>query len=365
MKCFKWLAALFLLPMALGAQTTPAPPARATVPPAGASLSSTSAVAAPVSAAAPSAASGPKIYCAHPKFDFHNVDEGPDIIHEFHFRNVGKSTLVISDVHTSCGCTAAVEDKKQVVPGGIGTIKATYHTQGRPGHATKVITITSNDPVNPSFQMQLDMTVVREVDIQPERAYFYGLKHETTQTNSVKILGKPHRLLHILSAQSSSGKVSVVFTPYVDQAAHRYGADLEITAPVTLPIGEFSDSIEVKTDDLKKPSLEIPVQGEVVGRVQYSPKTVYFGAKQLQPSYVQFTVASPQGFAIRGVSSQKHLIRPDVKKTTSPDGTDSYSIEIYCVQNLPANSDGEDELDVITNDAEQPVIKIPVTLARQ
>ena len=358
MKCFKWLAALFLLPMALGAQTTP-------VPPAGASLSSTAVVAAPVSAAAPSAASGPKIYCAHPKFDFHNVDEGPDIIHEFHFRNVGKSTLVISDVHTSCGCTAAVEDKKQVPPGAIGTIKATYHTQGRPGHATKIITITSNDPVNPSFQMQLDMTVVWEVDVQPERAYFYGLKHETTQTNSVKILGKPHHLLHILSAQSANGKVSVVFAPYVDQAAHRYGADLEITAPVTLPIGEFSDNIEIKTDDLKKPSLEIPVQGEVVGRVQYSPKTVYFGAKQLQPSYVQFTVASPQGFSIRSVSSLKHLIRPDVKKITSPDGTDSFSIEIYCVQNLPANSDGEDELDVTTNDTEQPMIKIPVTLARQ
>jgi hypothetical protein len=50
---------------------------------------------------------------------------------------------------------------------------------------------------------------------------------------------------------------------------------------------------------------------------------------------------------------------------TSPDGTDGYSIEVYCVQNLPANSNGEDELDVMTNDTEQPVIKIPVTLARQ
>jgi hypothetical protein len=362
MKRFQWLAVLLLLPVALGAQT-------AAVPLAGTTPSSTGVMAAPVAGAVstiptPMPVSGPKIYCARPKFDFHNVDEGPDIIHEFHFRNVGKSTLVISDVHTSCGCTAAVEDKKQVPPGAIGTIKATYHTQGRPGHATKIITINSNDPVNPSFQMQLDMTVVRDIDIQPERAYFYGLKHGSSQTNSIKILGKPHMLLHILSAQSTSGKVTIVLTPYVDKAAHRYGADLEVTAPTTLPIGEFSDSLDVKTDNPKKPDIQIPVQGEVVGRVQYSPKTVYFGAKQLQPSYVQFTVNPPQGFAIRSVSSLKHLVKPDVKKMTALDGTDSYSIEIYCLQNLPANSDGQDELDIATNDAEQPEIKIPVTLAR-
>ena len=99
-------------------------------------------------------------------------------------------------------------------------------------------------------------------------------------------------------------------------------------------------------------------------RVASPTKTVYFGAKQLQPSYVQFTVNPPQGFVIRSVSSKKHLVKPDVKKMTALDGTDSYSIEVYCVQNLPANSDGQDELDIATNDTEQPEIKIPVTLAR-
>ncbi len=359
MRRFQWWMVFFLFPASLGAQTAAVLPV---VTP-GALLTPTSAAAGEPTPAVPTAA--PKIYCAHPKFDFHNVDEGGDIIHEFHFRNVGKSTLVISDVHTSCGCTAAVEDKKQVPPGGLGTIKATYHTQGRPGHATKIITITSNDPVNPSFQMQLDMTVVREVDVQPERSYFYGLKHGTSQTNQVIIMGKPHKLLHVLSAKSSAGTVTVALTPYVDKAAHRYGATLSVTVPSTLPIGEFSDSVSVTTDDPKKADIEVPIQGEVIGRVQFNPKNLYFSAHQQQPSYVQFTVNPPQGFAIRSVSSAKHLIRPDVKKTTSPDGIDSYSIEVYAVQSLPANSDGTDTLIVETNDAEQPKIVIPATLAKQ
>ncbi|HVM31860.1 MAG TPA: DUF1573 domain-containing protein [bacterium] len=356
MKRLQWWTVFFLFPAGLHAQ----PAAVSPIVTPGALLTP-SAVASPVV----SAANGPKLYCAHPKFDFHNVDEGPDIVHEFHFRNLGKSTLVISEVHTSCGCTAAVEDKKQVPPGGVGTIKATYHTQGRPGHATKIITVTSNDPVNPSFQMQLDMTVIREIDVQPERSYFYGLKHNTSQTNTVNILGKPHKLLHVLSAQAAGGQVTVQLTPLVDKTAHRYGATLSITAPASLPIGEFSDTINVKTDDPKKADLQVPIQGEVIGRVQYSPKTLYFASHQSQPSYVQFTVNPPQGFAIRSVSSVKHLVRPDVKKMTSPDGTDGYSIEVYALQSLPANSDGQDQLVVETNDAEQPKIVISVTLAKQ
>ncbi|HEY5037863.1 MAG TPA: DUF1573 domain-containing protein, partial [bacterium] len=132
----------------------------------------------------------PKIFCAHPNFDFGNVDEGPDIIHEFYLRNKGKSTLKITNVGTSCGCTAAVVKKlgtkdeaatlpAEISPGGRGVIKATYHTSGRPGHATKFITVSSNDPANANFQLKLDMTVTREVDSQPDRIYLYGVQYKT------------------------------------------------------------------------------------------------------------------------------------------------------------------------------------------
>ena len=35
-----------------------------------------------------SAADAPKIHFSHPAFDFHNVDEGPDIVHEIGFNRV-------------------------------------------------------------------------------------------------------------------------------------------------------------------------------------------------------------------------------------------------------------------------------------
>ena len=71
-----------------------------------------------------SAADAPKIFFKETEFHFGNVDEGPDITHEFIFRNRGKSTLHINNVGTSCGCTAAtVGDKKDYLPGEKGVIK--------------------------------------------------------------------------------------------------------------------------------------------------------------------------------------------------------------------------------------------------
>jgi len=214
----------------------------------------------------------PKIYCDQPNFDFQNVEEGGDITHLFHIVNQGKSALIIKSVTTSCGCTAAVEDKKEIPPQASGIITATYHTRGRLGHATKIITVASNDPVTPSYQMKLDMTVVRDIDIQPDRVYLYNTQQGQAQTVTVHIWGKPDLLLKILSAQSANGAVIVgAVTPKVDQATHRCGAAIPVTVPATRPVGKFTDTIKVQTNYDKKPELDIDVLGEVVAKLSYSP----------------------------------------------------------------------------------------------
>jgi len=306
----------------------------------------------------------PKIYFPHPQFDFGKVSEGPDIVHEFQFHNRGNTVLKIGNVSTSCGCTAAVESKKEIMPGGSGTIKATYHTSGRPGAATKIITVTSNDPVNPSFQLKMQMTVEREVDVQPERVYLYGVKKGTVRTESVRVLGKAGKTLRILSAESLQHVVGVSFGPITVDADKRIGAGVTISLPVTQGVGVFSDSIKVKTNNPKKPELEINVMGEVVGRVQYNPKEIVFHANPTAPVTVQLTITDPAGFAFRKVESTKGLARPFIRKSQGPDGSDLYQLEVAAVGTLPKDSDGKDEVVLYTNDDDQPKIVVPVTLQK-
>lgn len=63
----------------------------------------------------------------------------------FKFTNVGDAKLVITAVHTSCGCTVADYPKDFISPGASGEITVTYNGAGKmPGKFKKNIQVFSN-----------------------------------------------------------------------------------------------------------------------------------------------------------------------------------------------------------------------------
>ncbi|MBQ8674386.1 MAG: DUF1573 domain-containing protein [Bacteroides sp.] len=64
--------------------------------------------------------------------DFGLIDElEGDVHHDFQFTNTGSEPLVIKQVITGCGCTSAKWSDKPYKPGAKGTIRITYHPDGR------------------------------------------------------------------------------------------------------------------------------------------------------------------------------------------------------------------------------------------
>jgi hypothetical protein len=63
----------------------------------------------------------------------------------FSFVNKGNIPLVITNVVTSCGCTAPMWTREPVLPGMKGTVSATFNPANRPGHFEKEITVNSNN----------------------------------------------------------------------------------------------------------------------------------------------------------------------------------------------------------------------------
>lgn len=76
--------------------------------------------------------------------DFGTIPEGPDVTHEFKFRNSGQAPLVISNANANCGCTSPIFPKEPILPGKTGTISVTYHTAGHPGNFEKFVYVQSN-----------------------------------------------------------------------------------------------------------------------------------------------------------------------------------------------------------------------------
>lgn len=100
-------------------------------------------------------AAAPKIQIDELLYDFGTIKEGDRVSHVFQFKNVGDGELVITDVKTSCGCTAAMTSSKTLGPGAQGTLKVNFDSKGRKGRQTKTATIHSNDPVQPAVVVRL------------------------------------------------------------------------------------------------------------------------------------------------------------------------------------------------------------------
>lgn len=77
-------------------------------------------------------------------FDFGTLTEGDTVSHEFKFKNVGKSALLISDVQVQCGCTIASKPEYPVGVGQSAKIVVKFNSKGKVGANKKFVTIYSN-----------------------------------------------------------------------------------------------------------------------------------------------------------------------------------------------------------------------------
>jgi len=88
--------------------------------------------------------SGAKIEFAEKSKDFGDIFQGDKVTHVFNFKNTGTEPLVLSNVITSCGCTATECPKEPIAPGASAAINATFNSRGKMGKQNKVITVVSN-----------------------------------------------------------------------------------------------------------------------------------------------------------------------------------------------------------------------------
>ncbi|NWF51150.1 MAG: DUF1573 domain-containing protein [Ignavibacteriaceae bacterium] len=102
----------------------------------------------------------PRLVVQQSEYDFGDVKEGESVSHVFVLTNSGGDLLKITGVQSSCGCTAANPEKKELGPGESTNIKVTFNTKGRRGVQTKFVTITTNDANNPEVKLKITCNVV-------------------------------------------------------------------------------------------------------------------------------------------------------------------------------------------------------------
>lgn len=88
---------------------------------------------------------GPIIKFTESVFAFGEIKQGEIVEHVFKFKNEGNAPLVLTNVQTTCGCTAPTWPRETAIaPGATGEILVRFNSSGKVGMQNKVITVTSN-----------------------------------------------------------------------------------------------------------------------------------------------------------------------------------------------------------------------------
>ncbi len=76
----------------------------------------------------------------HLSHDFGLISEADGkVSHDFRFTNTGTAPLLIEDVISGCGCTAAKWSDKAYAPGQSGVVRITYHPDGRKAENISIV----------------------------------------------------------------------------------------------------------------------------------------------------------------------------------------------------------------------------------
>jgi hypothetical protein len=94
------------------------------------------------------------------------------VVAHFGYENTGEKPIRILSLKSSCGCTAATNNKNEVAPGEKGEIMATFTIGNRVGPQKKVISVETDDQSQPKMVLTLKATIPQLLQIVPAFVYW-------------------------------------------------------------------------------------------------------------------------------------------------------------------------------------------------
>jgi hypothetical protein len=147
--------------------------------------------------------------------DFGKVGPNKKYTCKFNFSNVGKDTLKITKIQSTCGCTVPQLKKKSYAPGEPGTINVTFRSPAREGETTKRLYILSNDKKSPKFTLTLKADVELKMAFKP-KSLKLSLKAENADAKPITITSKDGQPFAIKSFSATRQVITVDFDPTVE-----------------------------------------------------------------------------------------------------------------------------------------------------
>lgn len=205
---------------------------------------------------------GPLISFAKLTHNFGSITDVTKQTCTFPFTNTGDETLIISEIKTSCGCTATSLSKNEFLPGESSEIEVSFSPKGN-GRQSKTITVISNATSNSVRTLSIIAEITPIIILDPVYLRFGTIALGENHTRIVTVKGRyPQMIVDSIVAPNSfisagimseNGKIP---SQEFETAPDEY--KIYITLNKNMRWGGFYSTVQIRTKTY------IPETGEII-----------------------------------------------------------------------------------------------------
>lgn len=124
--------------------------------------------------------------------------EDEEVETTFKFRNNGSKTVKILGLESACSCLSAELDKAEYKPGEVGTGHASFKVSTFVGRHEKSVTVSTDDPKQPEWQVNFILDVPAVVDIKPKTLEWFIGDTPGSKSSLVRFTGdEPMKIIKV------------------------------------------------------------------------------------------------------------------------------------------------------------------------
>ena len=286
-------------------------------------------------------------------YDFGKIYIGESIKHAFKLKNLGKGELIINNVKSSCGCTAALVSKNILHEDEKGEVEVKFNSGHYVGKVTKSVAVNSNDPENSKYKLTITGEIIEEVSVNPKRINFGIIRRGDSCTKNVEIKTVPELKIDIKKVESPS--------PYITIIKNKTGENnhaCQVTISKYDYIGKINGIVFVYTSSNKQERIDVPFSGEIVGDLTFYPEVLSFGSVKLGQDVKKTVIVN---FINKDVKIEKIEADPSNLNyiISELNNINTKKIDVKLGKDIVIGKI-KGSLKIYTNSTIQPVINIPV-----
>lgn len=209
--------------------------------------------------------------------DFGTVARGAHVSYRLKIKNIYKETAHISNVRTTCGCSAGTPSATTLKSLETGYIEVTMNTNRFTRRKDSNVIVTFDQPLYAEVRIPITAYIRTDVVLTPGGADFGAVDVGATSERKIAITYAGRSDWKIREVKSANPHV----TAKVVETARSGGQvayDLLVTLKDDAPVGALREQITLVTDDSASPHVPIIVEAKIEADITVTPAIVTLGS---------------------------------------------------------------------------------------